>query len=163
MTEPEQAAVETPRRRRKRWLLLVPVILFLAWMIFSPSRLMQRAERVQLGMTYAEVLQIMGRPSIVFRGDTITFGPSPMGSQAPDAVGYDEMSRTVRDTLQLLAARIGLPVQIPAMLSESDWPVYLKFGADGRVISIRRGDEGLLDPDSSLLNDQGTYPIIRQP
>jgi hypothetical protein len=86
-----------------------------------------------------------------------------MGSQAPDAVGYDEMSRTVRDTLQLLAARIGLPVQIPAMLSESDWPVYLKFGADGRVISIRRGDEGLLDPDSSLLNDQGTYPIIRQP
>jgi hypothetical protein len=122
--------------KRRRWKRRTIALLVIALL----SDAIRKARQLRIGMTYAEVLAIMGHPNV-----TTTARPAP--PPVPENAYFGDMGRAYKDGL-LLWLRMKTGFDIP-MSDLSSWPVHVRFDTKGCADRIRRGDEVVELPASS--------------
>lgn len=141
--ENKHAAVEPPQRRRgkRKALAVLAIALLIAavWTMAGPGEAIRKARRLNIGMSYDEVLAIMGHPNV-----TTTARPA---ATVPENAYFGNMGRAFKEGFMLwLGARAGVNLPISDL---SDWPVHVRFDANGRVDRIKRGSEVVESPVNS--------------
>lgn len=131
-----------PRRRWKLWstLALTLVIGSGAWMVSGDSETVRNARQLRLGMTEAEVFEIMGRPrhSVILARLTgnRSAGRASQHTVALFASPTENTLIEIKNRMGVWLVNLGLASRGPIM----EWPVQVDF-RDGRVESLRRGGE----------------------
>lgn len=112
--------------RRAVMVLVVVVPIAVVWLMMHEPAEVRRARDIKLGQTAEEVLDIMGRENYT------QFNGSPMSlvfGRIHDAWFVHSWQ---------LKQKTGMPVPQP---DRDDWPVHIRFDANGRVDRIKRRSE----------------------
>jgi len=120
------------RRRWKRWAALV-VVVVVAWVAYPDESSIQRAKRVQLDMTMAEVDEIMGASRRHLQSPA-----TPTGFMVIYASKREVRLFFFKARLAGLCEWIGI-----APPAYGSWPVTIGFDNSGRVRLVTRGDESI--------------------
>jgi hypothetical protein len=133
----------TLSRSRRRILIatLVAVVISCGvWMASGESETIQKARRLRLGMTEAEVEAIMGRESA-----WVSVTGQPENNEARISLFATRSEMSWCETHRLANSFL----RVVGVYGESEvvrTPVEVAFDVNGRVVSIRRGSE-IIEPE----------------